>query len=76
MREVLAMKGVKICSALLDPHFGHLSRLRSRSVMVMVTVYFFRHAPQRKSYVGMGTPGESRLVGLVERSLRNAIANP
>jgi hypothetical protein len=49
LRDVLAKKVEKTASAFVDPHFGHLMRLRSRSVIDIVTVYFFRHAPQRKS---------------------------
>ncbi len=48
-REVLAKKEENTGSDLLDPHFGHLIRFRSRSEMDMVSVYFFRHPPQRKS---------------------------
>jgi len=45
----LAKKEEKTDSDLLEPHFGHLIRFRSRSEMDMVIEYFFRHAPQRKS---------------------------
>ncbi|HYL81366.1 MAG TPA: hypothetical protein VEU07_11170 [Candidatus Acidoferrum sp.] len=48
-RDVLAKNEEKIGSALLDPHFGHLTRFRSRAEMVMVKEYFFLHPPQRKS---------------------------
>ncbi len=53
---VLAKKEEKTASALVDPHLGHLIRLRPRWVMDIVSVYLFRHPPQRKSYVGMVTP--------------------
>ena len=45
----MAKKEEKTASFLLDPHFGHLIRFRSRSVMDIVSVYFFRHPLQRKS---------------------------
>ena len=55
MREVLAKKDEKTASTRCDPHFGHLMRFRSRSLMDMASENFFRQPPQRKSYVGMST---------------------
>jgi hypothetical protein len=55
LREVFAKKPLKTDSALPDPHLGHLMRLRSRSLMVIVNENFFLQPPQRKSYVGIGT---------------------
>ena len=55
MREVLAKKDEKTVSTRCDPHFGHLMRVRSRSLMDMASENFFRQPPQRKSYVGMST---------------------
>jgi hypothetical protein len=49
LREVLAKKDEKTASIRWDPHLGHLIRLRSRSLMDMVNVNFFRQPPQRKS---------------------------
>jgi hypothetical protein len=45
----LAKNGEKTGSALREPHLGHVIRFRSRSVMDMLSVYFFLQAPQRKS---------------------------
>ena len=55
MRDVLAEKDEKTVSTRCDPHFGHLMRFRSRSLMDMTSENFFRQPPQRKSYVGMST---------------------
>ena len=52
----MAKKEEMTASFLLDPHFGHLIRFRSRSEMDIVSVYFFRHPLQRKSYVGIAPP--------------------
>jgi hypothetical protein len=49
LRDVLATKDEKTVSTRCDPHFGHLMRFRSRSLMDMASENFFRQPPQRKS---------------------------
>jgi hypothetical protein len=49
LREVLAKKLENTGSTRLDPHLGHVIRLRSRSLMDMVSVNLFPQPPQRKS---------------------------
>jgi hypothetical protein len=49
LRDVLTEKDEKTVSTRCDPHFGHLMRFRSRSLMDMASENLFRQPPQRKS---------------------------
>jgi hypothetical protein len=48
-RDVLANNGENTGSTLIDAHFGHLIRLRSRSVIPMISENVFWQVLQRKS---------------------------
>ena len=48
-RAVFAMNGENTGSTLTEAHFGHVIRLRLRSVIPMISENFFLHPLQRNS---------------------------